>query len=124
MNLETGPALRLHSVMLGIADTDRSIAFYTEKLGMTVRARFGDFALLQTAGLALTLSTQLVRARPAAGPIPVEIVLAVDGVRDAYDVLRSRGVTFLNGPHTIDGTNDGVHFQDPDGHLFSLFGRP
>ena len=68
----------------------------------------------------LALSAQLARARPPAAPAPVELVLAVDAVRDAYDRLRERGVTFLNEPHTIDGTNDVANFEDPDGHMVEL----
>ena len=71
----------------------------------------------------LTLSGDLARARPI-GPAPVELVLGVDGVRDAYDRLRARGVTFLNAPHLIDGTNEVANFQDPDGHHLSLYGEP
>jgi catechol 2,3-dioxygenase-like lactoylglutathione lyase family enzyme len=51
-------------------------------------------------------------------------VLRVDGVRAAYDRLRARGLTFLNEPHTVDGTNDVANFEDLDGHLFSLYGAP
>jgi predicted enzyme related to lactoylglutathione lyase len=74
----------------------------------------------------LVLSGDLARARakPPGSSEPVEIVLAVDGVRDAYERLRARGVTFLNEPHSIDGTNDVANFEDPDGHLFSLYGAP
>jgi predicted enzyme related to lactoylglutathione lyase len=71
----------------------------------------------------LTLSGELPKARPLA-PAPVEIVLAVDGVRDAYDRLRAGGVTFINEPHLIDGTNEVANFQDLDGHHFSLYGPP
>lgn len=63
-------------------------------------------AIVDAGGTALTLSGQLGRARPAATPAPVEIVLAVDGVRSAFDRLRARDVRFLSEPHNVDGTND------------------
>jgi catechol 2,3-dioxygenase-like lactoylglutathione lyase family enzyme len=118
------PALRVHAVMLGVRDLAASTGFFTERLGFTLTSRFGDFAFLDAGGTSIVLSTQLARARPPTAPAPVEIVLAVDGVRAAYDRLRASGVVFLNEPHTIDGTNDGVNFEDLDGHLFSLFGPP
>jgi catechol 2,3-dioxygenase-like lactoylglutathione lyase family enzyme len=120
---QTSPTLRLHSVMLGVTDVDASVAFYTEKLGLKPCGRFGDFAFVDVGGTMITLSGQLAKARPPA-PAPVELVLAVDGVRDAYDRLRAAGVTFFTEPHTIDGTNDVANFLDPDGHHLSLYGPP
>ncbi len=124
MSLETGPRLRLHSIMLGVRDVDASVQFYTDKLGLVLRGRFSAFALLDANGFTITLSGQLPPDEPARKRLPVEIVLAVDSVREAYARLRARDVHFLTEPHTIDGTNDGAHFEDPDGHLFSLFGLP
>jgi catechol 2,3-dioxygenase-like lactoylglutathione lyase family enzyme len=121
---ESAPTLKLHALMLGVRDVDASVAFYVDRLGFTPCGRVEQFAFVDVSGTMIVLSGALSRARPAAGPEPVEIVLAVDGVRDAYDRLRARGVTFLNEPHTIDGTNDGANFEDPDGHLFSLYGKP
>ena len=121
---DTAPALKLHALMLGVRDIDASVAFYVDRLGLTPCGRFGQFAFVEASGTMIVLSGDLASARPSAGPAPVEVVLAVDGVRDAYDRLRARGVTFLNEPHSIDGTNDVANFEDPDGHLFSLYGKP
>lgn len=120
---DAGPALRLHSVMLGVSDVDASVRFYTEQLGFALCGRFEAFAFVDVNGTMLTLSGDLARARPPA-PAPVELVLAVDGVREAHAQLRARGVTFLNEPHLIDGTNEVANFQDPDGHHLSLYGEP
>jgi catechol 2,3-dioxygenase-like lactoylglutathione lyase family enzyme len=121
---ETAPILKIHALMLGVRDVDASLAFYVERLGLKACGRFEAFAFVDLGGTMIVLSGDLSRARPRAGSEPVEVVLAVDGVHDAYDRLRARGVTFLNEPHSIDGTNDGANFEDPDGHLFSLYGRP
>jgi len=122
--IEKTLTLRLHSVMLGVSDIEGSLAFYVRTLGLTLANRFGDFAMLEAGGTTIVLSAQLKRARPASGPAPVEIVFAVDSVRETYDRLVNQGVKFLNTPHTIDGTNDVVNFEDPDGHLISLYGSP
>ena len=121
---DTAPALKLHALMLGVRDVEASVAFYADKLGLTACGRFEAFAFFDMGGTMIVLSGDLSRARPSAGPEPIEIVHAVDGVRGVYDRLRERGVTFLNEPHSIDGTNDGANFEDPDGHLFSLYGKP
>ncbi len=119
----SAPALRLHSVMLGVTDVEKSLAFYTERLGFALRGRFEDFAFLDAGGTTLALSGGLARARPPVAA-PVEIVLAVDGVRDASDALRARGIEFAGEPRSIDGTNHVANFADPDGHLLSLYGPP
>ncbi len=117
------PALRFHSVMLGVTDVERSVTFYTERLGFALRGRFEQFAFLDAGGTTIALSGSLARAR-APGAASVEVVLAVDGVRAGYDALRERGVEFVSAPHTVDGTNDVANFTDPDGHLFTLYGPP
>lgn len=121
---EKALTLRLHSVMLGVSDIERALEFYVGTLGLTLANRFGDFAMLEAGGATLVLSAQLRRARPGSGPAPVEFVFAVDSVRETYDRLVALGVTFLNAPHTVDGTNDVVNFEDADGHLLSLYGLP
>jgi len=115
--------LRFHSVMLGASDVERSVTFYIERLGFTLRGRFEQFAFLDAAGVTIVLSGNLARARPP-GDASVEIVLGADGVRAAFDTLRERGVTFTTEPHTVDGTNEVANFTDPDGHVFSLYGPP
>ncbi len=122
--VESSPPLRVHALMLGVRDLDASVAFYAEKLGLQPCGRFEGFAFFDAHGTMLALSAPLGRSRPPLGPEPVEIVFAVDGVRDAFDRLVARGVTFVNEPHPIDGVNHVANFEDPDGHLFSLYGAP
>jgi len=33
-------------------------------------------------------------------------------------------VSSANEPHALDGNNEGANFEDPNGHLFSLYGPP
>ena len=117
------PAMRLHSIMLGVTDVDASVAFYTERLGFALRGRFEAFAFVDAGGTTIALSGTLARARPPVAA-PVEIVLAVDRVGDAYNALRARGVVFVGEPRSIDGTNHVANFSDPDGHVLSLYGPP
>jgi len=108
-------------VMLGVADLNRSVAFYRDKLGVSVKQEIPGFAFLDGGGVTLCLSQPLARATgPAAGA--TEIVFSVEDVRAAYEVLRGRGVQFTNEPRNVSGPMWAANFQDPDGHRLSVFG--
>jgi len=113
---------RLSMIMLGTADPDRSAAFYADTLGFALRSRFEEFAFLDAGGVMLGLSGDLMRTRPRTGAEPVEVVIAVESVTRSFDALRRKGVDFLREPRVVDGTNYAATFEDPDGHLLSLFG--
>ena len=120
--MDSAPKLSVAMILLGSRDPDASAAFYSEMLGFALRNRFEDFAFIEAAGFTLGFSGGLMRARPPKGAEAVEIVFGVEGVTRAYDELRAKGVTFLSEPHVVDGTNYVANFEDPDGHLLSLYG--
>ena len=108
-------------VMLGVADLSRSVAFYRDKLGLSVKQEIPGFAFLDGGGVTLCLSQPLARTTgPAAGAM--EIVFSVEDVRTACDALRGRGVQFTQEPRAVSGPMWAANFQDPDGHRLSIFG--
>ncbi len=108
-------------VMLGVKDLGRSVAFYRDKLGLTVQREIPGFAFLDGGGVTLALSEPLARAsRHMAGA--TEVVFSVEGVRAAYEALREQGVAFTHEPRTVTGPMWAANFQDPDGHKLSIFG--
>ena len=106
------------TIMLGVRHLESSLAFYRDKLGLEVRMKLNDVALLATGGVALGL---IVR-----NPLPpvggAEIVFQVSNVRAAYAGLQGLGVSFMNEPHPVTPTDWAAHFKDLDGHLLSIFG--
>ena len=64
--MSADPAIRVHAIMLGVTDIERSKAFYTEKLGFALQGAFGDFAFVDAGGTMLVLSAQLARTGRAA----------------------------------------------------------
>jgi catechol 2,3-dioxygenase-like lactoylglutathione lyase family enzyme len=122
MNVPEAVPLKVGIIMLGVQDLDRALAFYTKRLNLALRGRAGDFAFLDGGGVMITLSAQLWTTRATGAKSPVEIVLQVDSVMDAYESLRGRGIVFLNEPRSIDGSNHAANFEDPDGHLLSIWG--
>jgi catechol 2,3-dioxygenase-like lactoylglutathione lyase family enzyme len=107
-------------VMLGTSDMPRSLAYYREALGFRVKSETPGFAFLDTGAVTLCLSEPHSKLGEIAGAS--EVVLAVDGVREAYDELKTRGVVFLSEPMNVTGDSWAANFRDPDGHLLSVFG--
>ena len=108
-------------VMLGVRDLATALAFYRDKLRLGVKFEIPGFAFLDGGGVTLALSEPLSKGgdAPTGG---FEIVLGVEGVRKSYDTLSDRGITFLNEPRIVDGSNWAANFNDPDGHLLSIYG--
>jgi catechol 2,3-dioxygenase-like lactoylglutathione lyase family enzyme len=108
-------------VMLGVSDLNRSVAFYRDKLGLSVKQEIPGFAFLDGGGVTLCLSQPLARTTGPAGGAS-EIVFSVDDVRAAYQALRGRGVQFMQEPRAVSGPMWAANFEDPDGHRLSVFG--
>ena len=109
-------------LMLGVKDLDASVAFYRDTLGLTLQQLIpGDFAFLDGGGMTLALS--LPHAKNSQHLVgATEVVFSVEGVREAYDVLRARGVKFTVEPRVVTGAMWSANFNDPDGHRLSIFG--
>lgn len=113
---------QIQMIMLGVGSVDQSIQFYRDRLGLSVRNQIPGFAFLDGGGLTLVLSEGLGKAREnKAGA--VEIVFSVSHVKTAYEALRQQGVAFLNEPRNVNGPFWAANFEDPDGHLLSIFGN-
>ena len=109
----TGNAVNaLAYVMLGATDVDRSLQFYRDVLGLVMKARFEDFAFLETGSTTLALHVQ---------PVPVELVFNVASVTAAFEALKPR-IAFVNEPRQVNEQNWAVNFNDPDGHALSFYG--
>lgn len=116
------PVLKLAMTMLGVRDLERSCAFYSEKLGLKQAGRIADFVFFDAQGATICLSGEKKPQGDSKLDIPVELVLSVSSVKEAYEALLARGVAFDSQPHQIGGEMCVAHFRDPDGHLFSLYG--
>jgi catechol 2,3-dioxygenase-like lactoylglutathione lyase family enzyme len=108
-------------VMLGVTDLSRSVAFYRDQLGLTVKQEIPGFAFLDGGGVTLCLSQPLARAT-GRGAGATEIVFSVDDVRAAFEALHGRGVQFTHEPRNVSGPMWAANFEDPDNHKLSIFG--
>jgi len=107
-------------IALGVADADRSEAFYGGVLGLPKRFRFGGLVFFDCGGLRLLLEQQADHASKPGSPIyfrTPDIVLA-------RCELEGRGVVFIDEIHLIAPMEDHdlwmTFFRDPDGHDLAL----
>lgn len=125
--------MRLLHTMLRVGDLDRSIAFYTEVLGMTLLRRKdypeGRFTLAfvgfgpESAGACIELTHNWDTDSYTLGNAFGHIALEVDDVYDACEKIRARGgvITREAGPMKH-GTTLLAFVKDPDGYQIELLG--
>jgi catechol 2,3-dioxygenase-like lactoylglutathione lyase family enzyme len=111
----------ISAIMLGVRDLDKSLEFYHGKLGLKIKMREPQLALLDAGPVMLGLSPGHVRLAPEVKGA-TEVVFEVKNVRAAREALIGAGVTFMNEPRQVTPTDWAAHFRDPDGHLLSIFG--
>ena len=132
--------IKLSNAQLWVHDQDEALAFYTEKLGMEVRAdvtlpEMGDFRWL-TVGPPGQEDVSIVLMAIPGAPVMDDataeevrnlmskgfagaIFLTTDDVHASYEELKSRGVEFTESPEERPyGIDSG--FRDPSGNSFRL----
>ena len=132
--------IRIANAQLWVHDQDAALAFYTEKLGMEVRAdvtlpEMGDFRWLTVGPPGQTDISIVLMAIPGPPVMDAEtaeqvenlmakgfagtIFLATDDCHASYEELKGRGVEFVDRPeerpYGIDSS-----FRDPSGNHIRL----
>ena len=132
--------IRIAHTQLWVHDQEEALAFYTQKLGMEVRAdvtlpEMGDFRWLAVGPAGQEDVSIVLMAIPGAPVMDAEtteqvrelmgkgfagtVFLATDDVHASYEELRSRGVEFVEEPQERPyGIDSG--FRDPSGNHFRL----
>lgn len=105
-------------VVLYVADPERSMRFYTEVLGMTVRHGGGDHVFLACGGQLVGLFRAHGAAPPGRGTDLNHLALNVtEGTRaEIRAALESHGVKVWGRA----GDPDCLYFEDPDGHHLQI----
>jgi predicted enzyme related to lactoylglutathione lyase len=132
--------IRIANAQLWVHDQDEALAFYTEKLGMEVRAdvtlpEMGNFRWLTVSppgqpDIAIVLmailgpplmdeaTAERLRSLMASG-FAGTIFLTTDDCRASYEELKARGVEFVEEPEERPYGID-AGFRDPSGNAFRL----
>jgi lactoylglutathione lyase len=121
----------VNAYALTVRDFEGSLAFYRDKLGLTLKDREGDFAYLVFGkggpGVALIsaesasnlISKERVRPDKSAFNRNYFAVFVEDVDRE-YEELRAKGVSFVNPPTTHPWGQRIAYFEDPEGNLWEI----
>jgi len=122
--------------ILAVSDFERSLAFYRDRLGLTVEATYEDppYATLVAAGARVSLAEQGHPAedRPGVSMVaPADrsrlaaiLVLEVSDCLGAHRELSAAGVEFLAEPYSPPWGGHRCFAIDPDGNLIELEEAP
>ena len=112
-------------VILFVGDLVRSLEFYRDLLGMTVRKKSPGWIEFDGGGVTLALhgSDDIPMLRGNAIP---KIVFHVDNVQQTYSELKSRGVKFFHEPTKVHESPGligyAAEFRDYDKNILSIYG--
>lgn len=110
-------------VQMRVADIDRSIAFYRDKLGFEMIPRNPDlptWVKFKTPFSNVVIGLGV--AEPPHGSGSTSINMTVKNCSQARHTLEARGVTFTGPTMTVPGVVSLAEFSDPDGNRFRLAG--
>jgi catechol 2,3-dioxygenase-like lactoylglutathione lyase family enzyme len=132
--------IRIANTQLWVHDQDEALAFYTEKVGMEVRAdvtvpEMGNFRWLTIGPAGQTDVSIVLMAIPGPPVMDAEtaeqvrglmakgfagtIFLTTDDVHSSYEELKGRGVDFVEQPEDRPYGIDSA-FRDPSGNNIRL----
>ena len=112
----------VHHVSINVSDVDSAIAFYTDKLGFTVRGDRPDFGF---GGAWLGVGNNqihLISAEKREGvinPLGPHVALEVEDFDETKRSLKEMGIEFLEAPSNM-GAGRQLWVVDPDGNTVEL----
>ncbi|MDR0736483.1 MAG: lactoylglutathione lyase [Zoogloeaceae bacterium] len=124
--------MRILHTMIRVGDLDRSIAFYTEVLGMTLLRRQdypdGCFTLAfvgygpESASAAIELTYNWGKAHYEHGTAFGHIAIEVEDAKEACAAIRAKGgkILFEAAPMAFDASIVIAFIEDPDGYAIEL----
>lgn len=126
--MKTHPETRIGHVHLKVSDLERSIAFYTEVMGLDVMQRYGDQAAFLSAGgyhhhIGLNTWDSKGGSRPprhATGLYHTAFVYPHrQALAQALQNALNAGVHIQG--HADHGVSEAIYFEDPDGNGIEIY---
>jgi lactoylglutathione lyase len=103
-----------------VDDLDRSIAFYTDVVGLTLGHRSGPYAQFDTGTCRLALYERSAMDTLVGPGAQFEIGFKVDDVDSRFRELVDAGASGVVEPETRPWGQRTAYVRDPDGHLVEL----
>jgi methylmalonyl-CoA/ethylmalonyl-CoA epimerase len=112
----------LGQIAITVSDVPRSTAFYRDQVGLPFLFAAGPtLAFLDLGGVRIMLTGPEGGFTPGGGTV---LYIKVPDITAAYEMMRARGVHFVDEPHLIARMPDHdlwiTSFRDPDHHMLAL----
>ena len=120
--------MKILHTCLNVSDMDRSIDFYTNRIGLTfvnrreIKENNAEIAFLKDeTGNAIELTHWRDKKILAEGDNFDHIAFEVNEIQKTVDSLRNQGVTIAMEPYSLRGSTSKIAFiKDPDGNWLEL----
>ncbi|HUK51523.1 MAG TPA: VOC family protein [Terriglobales bacterium] len=120
--------MKILHTCLNVSDIDRSVAFYTQELGLKLTSRRdvkennAEIVFLKDeSGAAIELTHWRGKKDLIEGDNFDHIAFGVQDLKSAVEQLRRRGVTIAMEPFSLQGSSSKIAFiKDPDGNWLEL----
>jgi methylmalonyl-CoA/ethylmalonyl-CoA epimerase len=107
-------------IALSIGDLERAVSFYRDALGMKLLFQVSGMAFFECGGIRLMLSG----SENQSGTYSSIVYFKVPDIRQAFETMQARGVSFDQEPHLVAPMPDHdlwmAFFRDPDRNLLAL----
>ncbi|MGQ0535138.1 MAG: VOC family protein [Methanobacteriota archaeon] len=109
--------MRVHRMILAVADLRRSAEFYEKQVGFRLVSRQGNYCAEFEASPGVTLWLH-EDAKAARGGASFEV--KTNDLKGTYEALAARGVPFKQAPKRMIWGGELAIFKDPDGYEFNV----
>ena len=119
----------IRTVAVYVTDLGRAKTFYTEVLGFEVTAEVTPtlcFLRSRSGKISLYLEGGQKPAKTDARTVRLSFFLQTEqSAKDVYKALKARGVKLLQeAPEPVDENTSCFQFEDPDGNILEVSGKP